>query len=149
VKTVATCLDVASAGDRAKEVLEAWIQALDRIHDHIQDVTGSGSDWTERMKNIWESFLMGSSTLIACPCDATNTTQASRAHVTATHLRFIYPRAKKTARPGRSTRKTTPSQRAADQSPQSSQISRHLPKPQSLAVRGKVADDSSDSEYPP
>jgi hypothetical protein len=132
------CLELALAGDRVKEVLEGWIQAQNRIQDCVHDATDSRSDWVDHLRTIWESFLGTYTTFIACPCDATNATQATHSHLTATHLRSLYPEVKKSTRP-KNSRKTTPSQKAA-----------------SLAVRrraaddsSRVADDSSDSEYLP
>jgi hypothetical protein len=82
------CLDVALVNNRVVETLEAWIDALDRI----QDKAGSDSRWRWRIKRIWESFLTRSSFLIPCPCGGMEATQALRAHLEATHLRFLYPK---------------------------------------------------------
>jgi hypothetical protein len=75
--------------NRVVEALEAWIDAPDRI----QDRAGLDLRWRSRIKGIWESFLSSRSTfLIPCPCGGMDATQALRAHLEATHLRFLYPK---------------------------------------------------------
>jgi len=85
----AICLDVALVNNRVVEALEAWIDALDRI----QDRASSDLRWRSRIKRIWESFLSTRSPFLnPCPCGGMEATQGLRAHLEATHLRFLYPK---------------------------------------------------------